>query len=46
MMYKNAVRQIKLLRIKYDMTQEELAEKLEVSPKYISAVETNAKSHH
>lgn len=43
MMYKNAARQIKLLRIKYDMTQEELAEKLEVSPKYISAVETNAK---
>lgn len=43
MMYKNAAKQIKLLRIEHDMTQEELAEKLEVSTKYISAVETNAK---
>ena len=34
MMYKNAAKQIKLLRIEHDMTQEELAEKLEVSTKY------------
>lgn len=43
MMYRNAAKQIKLLRIKYDLTQEKLAEKLGVSTKYISAVETNAK---
>lgn len=43
MIYKNAAKQIKLLRIKHDLTQEELAEKLGVSAKYISAIETNAK---
>lgn len=43
MMYRNAAKQIKLLRIKHDLTQEMLAEKLGVSAKYISAVETNAK---
>ena len=43
MLYKNAAKQIKLLRIKHDLTQERLAEKLNVSPKYISSVETNAK---
>lgn len=43
MMYRNAAKQIKLLRIKHDLTQEKLAEKLGVSTKYISAIETNAK---
>lgn len=43
MLYKNAARQIKLLRIKKGMTQKDLGEVLNVTSKYISAVENNTK---
>lgn len=43
MLYKNAARQIKLLRIKKGMTQKDLGEVLKVTSKYISAVENNTK---
>ena len=40
MMYKNAARQIRLLRTKSNLTQAQLAEKLGVTSNYISAIET------
>ena len=43
MLYKNAARQIKLLRIKRGMTQKDLGVVLGVTSKYLSAVENNTK---
>ena len=43
MIYKAAVRQIQLLRIQHNLTQKELAEKLQTSQNYLSDVETGKK---
>lgn len=43
MMYRNAARQIRLLRTKSNLTQAQLAEKLGVTSNYISAIETGAR---
>lgn len=39
MMYDNAARQIKLLRLKHNLTQSKLAKELGVDDKYISVIE-------
>lgn len=43
MIYKAAGRQIQLLRIQHNLTQKELAEKLQTSQNYLSDVETGKK---
>ena len=43
MLYKNAANKIKVLRVQKGLTQKQLAEELNVSDKYISAVELNKK---
>lgn len=43
MLYKNAAKKIKVLRAQKGVTQKQLAEELNVSDKYISAVEMNRK---
>lgn len=43
MIYKAAGRQIQLLRVQHNLTQKELAEKLNTSQNYLSDVETGKK---
>lgn len=43
MMYENAARQMKLLRIQNGLTQKQLADELKVTEKYISTLERKAK---
>lgn len=43
MLYRHAAHQIKLLRVKNKVTQEELGEAVDVTRKYISSIENNKK---
>lgn len=43
MLYKNAAKQIKLLRIQNGLTQKQLAQEIGVTEKYISIVENNTR---